>query len=403
MRRTEYGEAVRILLKYADHVGKEKVSPEDLYGRVLAEDIVSDQNVPNFARSPYDGYAFRAEDTAGADEKNKVTLKVIENIRAGQVAQKQVESGTAVRLMTGAPIPEGADAVCKYEDTDFTDESVDIKQQYFAGDNIIKAGEDIANGALLAKKGTPADPAVSGIAASLGMTEIPVYKRPVAALLSTGDEVVDINEPLQPGKIRNSNRYTISGALRRIGFDAVSAGHAQDDVEDLYNKILTAELISDIIISTGGVSAGDFDLVPKAMEEAGYEIIVNGIAMKPGMACAYGVKHGRLMLALSGNPASALTNLQCICYPALRKLAGLDDHDHKMIRMMLKKDIKKTGKGMRFIRGVFSIEEGMAVFEPRREQGNIVISSAALCNAYACIPEGTAPLKTGETVEGFLI
>jgi len=403
MEKTGHKEAEDILINAVKPVGSERIKIEDLFMRIPAEDITAGENVPHFDRSPYDGYAFKAEDTRGATETKGKKLKVIENIRAGQSPEKKVENNTAIRLMTGAPIPEGADCVCKYEDTDFTDESVTIKREYRAGENIIRAGEDIREGSLPVKAGTVADAAVTGIAASLGLTELAVYKKPKAAIISTGDEVVDITETPAPGKIRDSNRFTIAAALKHIGIEPSFAGHVSDYVNDIKEKILKVEEESHVIISTGGVSAGDFDLVPKAMEEAGYEILVRGIDMKPGMACAYGIKENRLFLALSGNPASGLTNLQCICYPALRKLGGLRDFRHRLFRMILKDDIKKAERGVRFIRGSFDIEEGRAVFTPKKQQGNIVISSAALCNAYACVPEGIGPLSAEDTVEGFLI
>lgn len=403
MRSMEYKEAEKLLLQNVTPVETENVTTEDLFSRILAEDLTAEMDVPHFDRSPYDGYAFKAEDTKDAGESNPVTLRVIENIRAGQTPEKEVVSGTAIRLMTGAPLPAGADAICKYEDTDFTDETVNIKRKYSAGDNIIWHGEDIKKGTVLVKRGEVVDAAVMGIVSSLGMTGLKVYKKPVAALISTGDELADIDEGLKPGKIRNSNRYILSGALESIGFETVYAGHASDDIGDIQGRILSAEKMGDIIISTGGVSAGDYDLVPDAMQKAGYEIIVDGIDMKPGMACVFGVKKGRLMLALSGNPASALTNLQCICYPALKKLAGSEHHDHRLIMMRLKNDYKKSRRGIRFLRGVLSIEDGTAVFTAPERQGNIVISSAALCNAYACLPEGTEPLRAGDTVEGFTV
>lgn len=403
MEKTGHKEAADILINAVKPVKGRRIKIEDLFMRVLAEDITAKENVPHFDRSPYDGYAFKAEDTRGADKTGGKKLKVIENIRAGQRAKKRVESETAIRLMTGAPIPEGADCVCKYEDTDFTEETVTIKREYKAGENIIRAGEDIEGGSLLLKAGTAADAAVAGIAASLGLTELTVYEKPKAAIISTGDEVVDIIETPEKGKIRDSNRFTIAAALKYIGIEPVFMGHVKDYVNDIKETILKAEEECHVLISTGGVSAGDFDLVPKAMEEAGYKILVRGIDMKPGMACAYGIKENRLFLALSGNPASSLTNLQCICYPALRKLVGLRDYDHRYFSMILKDDIKKTGGGVRFIRGSFDMEDTRGVFIPKKRQGNVVISSAAFCNAYALMPKGSAPLSKGDTVEGFLI
>ncbi|MCR5002377.1 MAG: molybdopterin molybdotransferase MoeA, partial [Lachnospiraceae bacterium] len=307
-----------------------------------------------------------------------------------------------IRLMTGAPIPEGSDAVCKYEDTDYTEEAVSLKREYRPGENIIRAGEDIKKGTLLIKAGSLIDAGMMGTMASLGVMKVKVCKRPLAGIISTGDELVDAASIPGPGMIRNSNRYTMAAALKGIGIDTVYLGHARDDTEETKRLIEKGEKC-DIIISTGGVSAGDHDLVPDAMEEAGFEFLVRGVRIKPGMACAYGLKDGKLMLALSGNPASSLTNLQCICYPALKKLAGYRDYDHKLIKMKLKDECKKAGKGTRFLRGRLDIIEGGAFLAAPLDQGNVVISSAIGCNAYGILTDMRAPLLSGSVIEGFLV
>ena len=400
----EWQEAMELLTHSIGSVGMEQIPLEACYGRVLAEDIVAGENIPGFDRSPYDGYAFRASDSAGASKEAPVTLSVIEEIRAGQTPGKKVESGTAVRLMTGAPIPEGADAVCKYEDTVFTKEQVTLSRSYHPGENIVKAGEDICPGTEVMQKGYRIDAGMVGTLASLGITEVPVYRRPVAGILSTGDEVVEPGEPLPCGKIRNSNRYMIAAAMERIGYDTVSLGHSPDTIADLKEHILRGEEACDLLVSTGGVSAGDYDLVPDAMLECGYEIPVKGVGMKPGMACAYGVKKDRVMLGLSGNPASSLTNLQCICYPALRKLAGYGEYGHMVYTAKLGTTIVKTGgHGTRFVRGRMVVRNGELLFEAPTAQGNQVISSAIRCDAYGILNGVTGPLESGSLIEVFMI
>ncbi len=403
MKGHEYAEAVKLLTGHIKETGTETVQLDRLHFRVLAQDITAGENVPAFDRSPYDGYAFRSSDTKGAAKDNPVTLQVIENIKAGQAAKNRVSSGKAVRLMTGAPIPEGADAVCKMEDTDFTEKEVTLKKEYRPGENVICAGEDMKKGSLLAGKGTLIDTGMIGILASLGFTEAKVYRKPAAGLLTTGDEVTDREGPLPYGTIRNSNRYTIKAALEEIGLDTVYLGHAGDRTDEIRKLILKGEESCDIIISTGGVSVGDYDLVPEAMEQAGFKLLLQGVDMKPGMACAYGVKAGRLMLALSGNPASSLTNLQCVCYPALRKLAGLKEYEHKQIRMKLKHEWKKGSVGTRFLRGRIELSDGCVMLDAPKEQGNVLISSTKECNAYGMIPEGYGPLQAGEWINGFQI
>ncbi len=398
-----FKDAIGILTENIGIAGYEETELVSAAGRVLAEDIKAAENVPSFDRSPYDGYAFRAEDTAGACDEDPVTLKVIENIRAGEVPKNRVIKGTAIRLMTGAPLPEGADAICKYEDTDFTDTAVTLYREYRTNDNVIRAGEDIKRGTLLATVGTVIDTGLIATMASFGMTAVKVFKKPVAGIISTGDEVVDISAIPGPGKIRNSNRYMIAAAVESIGFDTVYLGHANDSVEDIKSLTDKGYRECDIIVSTGGVSVGDYDLVPDAMEAAGFKIMVHGVGMKPGMACAYGLKEGKVMLALSGNPASSLTNLQCICYPALKKLAGYREFDHKLIKLKLKNECKKAGKGTRFLRGRLEMIDGEAYLDFPKEQGNAVISSAIGCNAYGIVTDMQAPVPGGVMVDAFLI
>ena len=402
MNKADYKEATEILIENITPVGTRMARLEDLYGQILAEDLVSKEDVPYFAKSPYDGYAFRSADTQASSKENPVTFRVIENIKAGQCAGQEVTGNTAIRLMTGAPLPKGADAICKYEDTSFTESTVTLFHPYSAGENVITVGEDIKKGTVLATKGTRVDIGIMGTASSLGMNEMKVYKRPVAGILSTGDEIADPEEDLPYGKIRNSNRYTIAAALQNLGFDTLYLGRAEDDVNEIAGLIAKGEKECDVIISTGGVSVGDYDLVPDAMEQTGYRILVKGVNMKPGMACAYGVRDGKLMLGLSGNPASSLTNLQCICAPALRKMTGLCDYRHKPIQMTLKKDFRKGSGSVRFIRGTLDFGEGKVFLTAPKEQGNIVISSAINCNAYGIIPADVSPLLSGEIIEGFL-
>ena len=403
MNKIDYHEATEMLIRNVTPIGICTVDVNNMQGRILAEDIIAEENVPYFAKSPYDGYAFYSGDTSGASKENPVTLKVIENIKAGQPARLEITENTAIRIMTGAPIPEGADAICKYEDTEFTETEVTLFRSYGPGENVITIGEDIRRGTVLAKAGTVIDIGIIGTAASLGLNELKVYKIPVAGIISTGDEIADLNEDLPFGKIRNSNSHTIAAALKNLGFCTKYLGRAKDDVNEIAALITKGEADCDIIISTGGVSVGDYDLVPDAMKLKGYNILAEGVIMKPGMACAYGIRDGKLLLALSGNPASALTNLQCVCAPALRKLTGLGKYRHKIIPMILKRDFKKGSNSIRFIRGMTDYEDGRVILNVSPDQGNIVISSAIGCNAYGMIPPGQAPVLSGETIEGFIV
>ena len=424
--RLTFEEAKNKLIDSINVTTAEMVDLENSYGRVLAEDIVAAENVPSFDRSPYDGYAFRSEDTAllnGAigghdasavkqekpteDESNGsvrnsgVVLHVIENIRAGQLPEKKVVPGTAVRLMTGACLPDGADAICKYEDTDFTEKEVILKKKYKSGENVIYAGEDMKKGQIIAKAGTVVDAGLAGAMASLGILTVPVYKRLCAGIISTGDEVAEPDKELKKGQIRNSNRYSISAALETYNIETKYLGHVDDDEESIVGVIEKGLRECDVLISTGGVSAGDYDLVISAMKKAGLEILCDGVIIKPGMASAYGLKDGKLMLALSGNPASSLTNLQCICMPALRKMAGYSDYDHQMIDMKLTEGFVNKSGNTRFLRGKLIFEAGEVRLKYSSSQGNVVISSAVGCDAYGIIPPKSGEISEGQMIKGF--
>ena len=423
-----YEEAKNKLIDSVSVTTAETVDLEKSYGRVLAEDIAAAENVPSFDRSPYDGYAFRAEDTAIADdmidghgsavaisenvpgigtdrssECSGVVLRVIENIRAGQLPEKKVVPGTAVRLMTGACLPEGADAICKYEDTDFTDTEVVLKRKYKTGENVICAGEDMKKGQFIARAGTVIDAGLAGAMASLGIISVPVYKRLRTGLISTGDEVAELGEELKKGQIRNSNRYSISAALEKYNIDTLYLGHVDDDEESIIRMIERGLRECDVLISTGGVSVGDYDLVISAMKKAGLDILCDGVVIKPGMASAYGVKEGKLMLALSGNPASSLTNLQCVCMPALRKMAGYLDYDHRLVDMRISEGYTNKSSNTRFLRGKLGYRDGEVWLEYSSSQGNVVISSAIGCDAYGIIPPKSGQILEGKMIKGFLI
>ena len=244
-----------------------KLSLLDSLDYVLAEDIKSNINMPPFNRSPLDGYAYRSEDTINATENSPVTLEVIDTIQAGYVSNKKVEIGQAVRIMTGAKIPEGADVVIRYEDTKFTEKKVKIFKSLKPQSNIVKMGEDMMVGDLVLQKGMTIGPAEIGILASLGISHIKVYSKPKIAVLATGDELIGIDENLKEGKIRDSNSYTISAQIKRLGGEAVMLESSKDNVNDMEKKLRSALKWADMIITTGGASVGDSDITKEAFQK----------------------------------------------------------------------------------------------------------------------------------------
>ena len=326
-----------LFLSGVNPVGTEKVCLEEALGRVLAEDIQARENIPPFDRSPLDGYALRSSDIAGASREEPVTLSVMEEVPAGAVAKKPVEAGEAVRIMTGAPVPAGADAVVRYEDTTFTEETVTLSWPVVSGSNIVLAGEDVRAGDVVVEKGDELNAARIGVLAGLGYPEVLVYKRPLVRIISTGDELVDVSGELTPGKIRNSSAYMIRAFLQSWGLDARIYGIVKDEKQEIRRAIEECMEDADCVFTTGGVSVGDFDFVLPSMEEAGAEI-------------------------LFWNPSAAAAALFVLCLPALRKLCGRREWELPMIQVMLPEGYGKASPGGRILPGRLLILVGKPCF-----------------------------------------
>lgn len=403
LNRPDYLTARDLLIGAVRPVDTEELPLADCAGRVLAQRVEAADNVPPFDRSPYDGYAFRAQDSAGASKETPVTLHVIEEVPAGAVPTRPCTPGTAVKILTGAPIPQGADAVVAYERTEFTESAVTLFAPAKPGENIVYAGEDVRRGDLLAESGTVIDPGLAGTLASQGIARPRVYRKPRVGLLSTGNEVVEVGTALPPGAIYNSNRYTLTAALEAMGCQPVPLGLAGDSVDAIHALLSQGLESCDAVISTGGVSAGDYDLTPDAMERAGAELLFRGVQLKPGMACAYGIKDGRLICGLSGNPASSLTNFYAVAAPALKKLTGVRDFLPREFTVTLAEGFGKKSKGVRLLRGRLDLSDGTARMHLPRDQGNVVISSAIGCDLMAVVPAGSGPLAAGTALKAFLV
>ena len=384
-------------------VDTEEVPLSRLSGRILAQNVTARESIPPFDRSPYDGYAFRSEDTAQASQEAPVTLRILEEIPAGSVSHCPVTAGCAVKVLTGAPIPQGADAVIKFERTEFTAETVTIFSPCKSGSNIVRAGEDVHAGDPLAKAGTVIDAGLLGTLASQNIPAAPVYRVPKIGIISTGSELVEVGSPRIPGKIYDSNRYMLCAAVSNLGLEPVLIGQAADNVPDILACIQQGLAQCDGLLLTGGVSVGDYDLTPDAMEQAGVEILFRGVDMKPGMACAYGVWEGKPICALSGNPASAITNFHTIAAPVLRRLSGQNSCIPKEISVKLADGFRKKSPGTRFLRGILDLSDGTVRMRLPGGQGNVVLSSTIGCNVMAIVPAGSGPLPEGTELKGFLI
>ena len=270
----EYEKARDLLITLCKTMPAKKASLSKALGRVLAEDIYAKSNVPPFDRSPYDGYAFIASDTREATKERPVTLRIIEEVAAGTCPTKSVTSGTAIKILTGAPVPKGADAIIMFEDTAFTDKEVTIFAPAKKGQNIARVGEDVRSGELLANKGTTIDAALAGTLAAQGILKPLIYLKPRIGIISTGDELADAEESISGAKIHDSNRYTLEAALLKAGATPIFIGSACDQTEKIAQLLTVGIESCDMIISTGGVSVGDYDMMPAALEMIKADILI---------------------------------------------------------------------------------------------------------------------------------
>jgi molybdopterin molybdotransferase len=404
-------EALAYILKHFQPLEPERVTLLDALDRVLTEDIVSDINVPPFNNSAMDGYAVRAQDIAGATKEKPVTLRVIGDVAAGYVAERTVEPGTAMRIMTGAPLPRGADAVVRFEETSEgaevkgagkNRETVEILKAVKPGDNVRNAGEDIHRGEVVFPKGTVVRPAEIGVLASLGKKFVNVHRRPRVAILATGDELVDVDEPIAPGKIRNSNEYTNAAAVLRAGGIPIRLGIARDNITDLTAKIragLDADV--DLFLTSAGVSVGDYDMVKDVLNAEG-EMHFWQVRMKPGKPLAFGILRGKKdvpLLGLPGNPVSAMISFEVFARRAILTMLGKKKFDRPSVRAQLQEDIKNDANRRNFIRVVVERQGDGYIARSTGEQGSGVLTSVSKANGLLTIPEDVTLVRAGEMVD----
>lgn len=394
-------EAGALILERCTALDSESVALEEADGRVLAEDIVARESIPPFPRSPYDGYALRAADTQTASKEQGVTLRIIEEVPAGHAPAKCVGAGEATKILTGAPIPAGADVVVKFEDTEFTDAAVTLFAPCKSGNNIVPAGEDIQLGETVMTKGTVLDGALLGILAGLGYTEVSVTRRPRVELISTGDELVSAGEPLAPGKIRNSSVFTLASYVRRCGAQAHCAGIVPDRAQPIADAIAAAAEDADLVLTTGGVSVGDYDMLRRALELLDAEIMFWKVCMKPGSAFVAAVYRGTLILCLSGNPSAAVVAFFLLGIPALRKMEGRSDAALEKIRVRLGRDFGKKSPNRRFLPGRLLIKDGEAYLEQTEKQGNGMLHPLHGCTLLGELPAGSPPMEAGSMIAAY--
>jgi len=367
-----------------------------LCGRVCAEDVRAPFDIPPFNRSPLDGYAFRARDSAGASRESPAEFTVIEEIAAGQWPRQSVAPGAAVRLMTGAPIPEGADCVIRQEETDEGRHRVRVFKELSPFENFCRQGEDTARGELLIRLGERLNYVQAGLLAGAGISSLRVFRRPRVLLVVTGDELwlPALGEP-PPGKIYSSNHALLAARLGELGAEALTAEPCEDDGRAIAGRIAEAAEKADLVITTGGVSVGVRDLVPEALESLGAATFFHGVNLKPGGPAMFSL-HGRLpVLSLSGNPFAALATMELLARPALAVMARNGALELQYENGVLENGFPTPSPGRRFLRGAAG-RGRVRLADGSHSSG--VLGSMRGCNCLVDIPAGTGPLKAGDEV-----
>ncbi|MBI3756295.1 MAG: molybdopterin molybdotransferase MoeA [Deltaproteobacteria bacterium] len=396
--------ALEIILSEVKPLGMERVNILSALGRVLGEDISAGMDNPPWDNSAMDGYALRASDTKGASKNRPAILKIIEDLPAGYVATRVIKKGEAIRIMTGAPIPKGADAVVMVEETEIQGQGargkgqVKIFKEAKVGDNIRKAGEDFKKGDIVLRKGMTIRPAGIGMLAAVGKSNVYAYQRPKVAVLSTGDELVDIEETPVSGKIRNSNSYAIAAQIKACGAVPVQLGIARDNKKDLEEK-LKFGLTADCIVSSGGVSVGDFDFVKDVLKQMGSEMRFWKVAMKPGKPLAFGVIGGKPAFGLPGNPISSMVAFEQFVSPAILKMMGKRAIFKRAFDALLTKPVKKKAGRMHFVRATVEQKNGRFYATPLEGQGSGILSAMVKANCLIILPEDVKDVEKGSTVK----
>jgi molybdopterin molybdotransferase len=386
------------------------VSPEFIplvscAGRILAETITAPGDLPPFANSSMDGFAVLAGDVGQAMQAQPVTLRVVSDIPAGSAAQASLLPGQAARIMTGAPLPPGADAVVPVEDTDFGEqqhadlpEQVAIYKATQAGQNVRPRGMDIRQGQVLLKPGRKLQAQDVGLLASIGRTEVSVYRKPRVALFSSGDELVQPGKPLQPGQIYDSNQFVLAAFFESAGAEVMRLGVARDDPQDVYNLLheVSGQQV-DLIVTSAGVSVGAFDFIRHVIQNHG-RLALWRVNMRPGKPLAFGSFEGVPLIGLPGNPVSAYVGAQVFVLPVLHKLAGRPQVSRQRARARLAHAIESDGRES-YLRAVVKEEHGKLVATLTGHQGSGNLYSLVQANALLIVPSGVKSLPSDSEVE----
>lgn len=400
-------EAVRKVMDLAGNGTKEIVHIDQAYGRRLAEDVIAKHPVPPFNRSPYDGFAIRAADSKTASRDNPLTFRIAGEIGAGDLFTGEVKEREAVRIMTGAQIPDSCDAVVMFEVTaehsDGADKYMTIKRPFAAGDNVSFAGEDTQEGNVLVQKGEYINPGVMALLATFGYNTVQVAKKPVIGVFATGSELLDVEEELQPGKIRNSNAHMIVAQIKRAGAEPLYFGKLPDQFDPCLTAIQEALQKVDMLITTGGVSVGDFDLLPDIYKEIGAEVLFNKVAMRPGSVTTVAKTDGKILFGLSGNPSACYVGFELFVRPVILHRSFSERPHLKGVKAELAADFSKPNPFTRFVRSSIDMENGFLRVDPSGFNKSNAVAVLAYTDVLMVLPGGTRGFQQGDKVDVLLL
>lgn len=382
-----------------------RIPLDDALGSVLAEDVVSQLDIPAWTNSAMDGYAARGEDVRGATEARPVRLRVVEQLPAGRFPSLPIGPGECARIFTGAPLPEGSDSVIRQEDTDGGTATVTIVKDRDVGVNIRRAGEDIRKGSTVLTAGTELGPAQLGVLASLAVAHPLVYRRPRVAILGSGDEIVDLDQPeeiLSGRKIASSNTHTLVALVRQTGGEPVNLGIAGDTPASLKDHLSRA-LDCDLLVTTAGISVGEHDFVRQVLEELGGELRFWKLRMRPGAPVGFGLLGEVPWIGLPGNPVSTMVTFELFVRPAIRKMMGHRLPFRRTVSVRAAEPITLKPKLQHFLRGIVSQRSAGPEARLTGPQGSGILTSMTLANALLIIPEGQFETPAGSTVRALIL
>ncbi|MGF9725829.1 gephyrin-like molybdotransferase Glp [Bacillus safensis] len=400
-------EAIKKVHQYEKHGEIEWVPLKDSLGRFIAEDILADHDVPAFDRSPYDGFALRAEDTKEASSAHPVEFEVIDHIGAGMVSAKNIGPFQAIRIMTGAKIPNGANIVIMIELTKTFEKDgksfMSLKRPLKKGDNISRRGEEVLKGNVMVKKGTAVTSGVTALLATFGYAVVPVVKKTVIGIISTGTELLQVSDAMVDGKIRNSNLSMVYAQVLEAGAEPLDLGGVSDDFDKSYHVVKAAMSKVDILITTGGVSVGDFDFLPAIYEKLGAKVLFNKVAMRPGsVTTVAAMPNGQLLFGLSGNPAACFVGFELFVKPIIYKWYMKDNPFPAFAEAKLTHDFPKANPFTRFVRAALQFTGSQISVTPTGLDKSSAVTSIAEADCFIMLPGGTRGFQAGDQVDVLL-